>query len=75
MEKAFIFAIEFTKEMILNGLADVKYIFGLNNIMQKQFNLTYDEAEILIEEFNLTYDEAEILIEDAVKFNSTRKLK
>ena len=61
MEKAFIFAIEFTKEMILNGLADAKYIFGLNNVMQKQFNLTYDQAEILIE--------------NAVNFNSTRKLK
>ena len=61
MEKAFIFAIELTKEMILNGLADAKYIFGLNNVMQKQFNLTYYQAEILIE--------------NAINLNSTRKLK
>lgn len=61
MEKALIFAIEFTKQMILNGLANAKYIFGLNNVMQHQFGLTYEQADILID--------------NAINLNSRMRLK
>lgn len=48
--KALLTAREILTQMISQGFGEVKYVFALSNMIAEEFNLTKDEAIIVIEE-------------------------